>query len=97
MGQSGGSARDNLRRLAENQINFKTRNKVRKATKAGVELRHVPLTTPCKGDLWKFTNESPTRQGKPFMHYAKSFETLKRDHETFLSRSVLLEHFTGER
>jgi hypothetical protein len=71
----------------KNQINFKTRNKIRKAQKAGVELRSVPFNDDLVKAIMEIYNESPTRQGKPFLHYAKTFETLKRDHETFLSRS----------
>jgi hypothetical protein len=35
-------------------------------------------------------NESPIRQGKPFWHYQKDFETVKRENSTYLDRSVCI-------
>lgn len=69
------------------QINDKTRNMVRKAEKKGVELRSTQLTDEFVRGIEEIYNESPTRQGKPFKHYGKDFETLMRDHATFLDRS----------
>lgn len=75
------------------QLDFKARNKVRKAQKAGVELRLVPFDDDLVKAIMEIYNESPMRQGKPFIHYAKPFDVLKKDHETFLDRSDFIGAF----
>lgn len=75
------------------QIGSKTRNMVRKAHKTGVEFRSVPFDDALVTAIMDIYNESQTRQGKPFTHYAKPFEVLKKDHETFLSRSDFIGAF----
>ena len=72
------------------QVNDKTRNMVRKAQKAGVELRAVPYTDEFVSGIVKIYNESPVRQGKPFAHYGKGFETIKAEHSSYLDRAELV-------
>ena len=62
------------------QINDKTRNMVRKAQKAGVELRPVEYNDEFVRGIVTIYNESPVRQGKPFAHYGKDFATIKAEH-----------------
>jgi len=69
------------------QINDKTRNMIRKAEKKGVELRTAEFNDEFVKGIEVIYNESPIRQGKPFKHFGKSFETLKADHISFLERS----------
>src|SRR5262249_48076692 len=59
------------------QVNDKTRNMVRKAQKSGVELRPVSYSDKFVQGIVKIYNESPVRQGKPFKHYGKTFDTIK--------------------
>ena len=40
--------------------------------------------------ITKIYNESPMRQGKPFWHYGKDFETVRRENATFLNRSYFI-------
>jgi len=72
------------------QVNDKTRNMVRKAQKAGVELRSVQFSDDFVQGIVKIYNESPMRQGKPFKHFGKDFETIKREHSEFLDRAELI-------
>jgi hypothetical protein len=72
------------------QVNDKTRNMVRKAQKAGVELRAVPYSDEFVRGIVKIYNESPVRQGKPFKHYGKNFETIKAEHGEYLDRAELI-------
>jgi len=74
----------------KNQIRFKARNKLHKATKSGIELREVEFNDELINGIIEIYNESPVRQGKPFLHYGKDFETIKRDHETFQDRSTFI-------
>ncbi len=69
------------------QINDKTRNMVRKPQKHGVEFRVTPLDDEFVNGGVSIYNETPVRQGKPFKHYGKDFETIKRDLSTFPGRS----------
>ena len=75
------------------QINDKTRNMIRKAQKKGVDIRVIEFTDDFVKGIEGIYNESPLRQGKPFGHYRKDFETLKRAHITFLERSDFIGAF----
>jgi hypothetical protein len=72
------------------QINDKTRNMVRKAQKAGVEIRLTELNEELIRGIQVIYDESPIRQGRPFKHYRKPLDLLRREHETFLERSQFL-------
>jgi hypothetical protein len=78
------------------QINGKTRNMVRRAEKKGVVVREVPFDEAFVRGISGIYNESPTRQGKPFAHYRKDVEAVRRENGTFLDRSVFIGAFLGE-
>lgn len=79
------------------QITFKPRNKIRKALKHGVETRVVDFSDELLLGIMEIYNETPIRQGKRNWHYGKDFETLKREHTTFLDRSEFIgAYFEGE-
>jgi hypothetical protein len=69
------------------QINDKTRNMVRKAQKAGVEIRAVEFGDDLVRGIQAIYDEVPIRQGRRFRHYGKDLETLHREHGTFLAQS----------
>lgn len=75
------------------QINFKVRNKVRKAAKNGVVVKEVPLDDALIRGISAIYNESPIRQGKRFWHYGKDLETLRTMKNTFLDRSTFIGAF----
>jgi len=75
------------------QINGKTRNMVRRAEKAGVTVREVPFDDELVAGISAIYNESPTRQGKPFTHYGKPLDAVRRENGTFLERSVFIGAF----
>jgi len=78
------------------QIDFKVRNKVRKAEKNGVSVREVPFNDALVQGISAIYNESPIRQGKPFWHYGKDLETVRKENGTFLDRSVFIGAFLRE-
>lgn len=79
------------------QINGKTRNMVRKAEKAGVEVRVCELTDDFVRGIQGIYNESPLRQGKRFLHYGKDLETLKQGHASYAPLSDFVgAFFKGE-
>jgi hypothetical protein len=63
------------------------RKNTRRSAKRGVTVQSVPYDDALALGIHKLCNESPLRQGKPFWHYGKDFETVKREHGTFLDRS----------
>jgi hypothetical protein len=75
------------------QIDFKVRNKVRKAAKHGVFVREVPFDDAYVRGIHAIYNESPTRQGKPFWHYGKDLETVRKMNATFMDRSIFIGAF----
>src|SRR5437899_416033 len=79
------------------QINDKTRNMVRRASKKGVAVREMPFDDVLVQGISAIYNESPIRQGKPFWHYGKDIETVRRENATFLDRSGFLGAFLGDR
>lgn len=72
------------------QINDKTRNMVRKAGKKGVTVQIAEFNDQFLQGIKAIYDECRVRQGKPFKHYAKDLETLKREHATFLEQSEFI-------
>ena len=66
------------------------RKNTRRATKRGVTVKTVAYDDALAQGIHKLCNESPVRQGRPFWHYGKDFETIKRDHGTYLDRSEFI-------
>ena len=80
----------------ERQIGKKTRNKARQAEKKGVVVREVAFDETLVHGIWRIYNESSVRQGKPFSHYGKSIEAVRKSAGTFLERSIFAGAFFGE-
>jgi hypothetical protein len=77
------------------QIGFKVRNHARQAEKKGVAIREVPFDDALVRGIWAIYNESPIRQGRPFPHYGKDIERVRREAGTFLDRSIFIGAFLG--
>jgi hypothetical protein len=71
------------------QINNKTRNLVVKARKKGVVVRESAFDDEFVRGMTAIFNETPIRQERPFRHYGKSFETVKREFARYLFREQL--------
>jgi hypothetical protein len=81
----------------EKQIDSKNRNVIRKAEKKGVVVRPAEFTDDFVRGIVDIYNETPVRQGKPFWHYGKDFDTIKAANGTNLERSDFLgAYFDGE-
>ncbi|MGB8326129.1 MAG: GNAT family N-acetyltransferase [Steroidobacteraceae bacterium] len=78
------------------QLNDKTRNMIRKAQKAGVGLSVVPYDDKLVRGIVDLYNENPLRQGKPFAHFGKDFDTIKRDHSSYLDTSDFIAAYHGD-
>ena len=78
------------------QIGFKARNKAKQAEKRGVVLREVPFDDALVQGITAIYNECPVRQGKPFRHYGKGAEAIRREQATYLETSFFIGAFLGE-
>ncbi|MGA8151667.1 MAG: hypothetical protein WB952_12005 [Terriglobales bacterium] len=77
------------------QIRSLARNRARQAEKKGVALREVSFDDVLAQGIWRIYNESPIRQGRPFPHYGKDIETVRREAATFLDNSLFIGAFLG--
>ena len=77
------------------QIKDKTRNMVRKAKKAGIEVREASYDDAFVQGMTDIFNETPKRQGRRFWHYGKDFETVKQQFSRFLFREELIGAYYG--
>jgi hypothetical protein len=75
------------------QIDFKVRNKVRKAGKSGVVVREVELDEDLVKGISAVYNESPVRQGMAFWHYGKDLDEVRRMNANFVGRSIFIGAF----
>ena len=79
------------------QIDFKVRNKVRKAGKNGVVVREADYDDAYVQGIHAIYNESPVRQGKPFWHYGKDLEAVRKMNGTFFDRSIFIGAYFEEK
>ena len=56
-------------------------------------VREVPFDDALVRGISAIYNESPVRQGKPFWHYRKDLEAVRRMNGTFLDRSIFIGAF----
>jgi hypothetical protein len=78
------------------QLDNKTRNIIRKAERNGLEIRQVPFSNTLVEGIWRIYNECPVRQGRPFSHYGKDFQAVRKEEATFLDSSIFIGAFLGE-
>ena len=74
----------------KNQIDFKVRNKVRKAEKNGVQVREVAFDDALVRGISSIYNESLVRQGKRFWHYGKDLNAVRSMNGTFMDQSIFI-------
>src|SRR5437016_2917868 len=77
------------------QVDAKTRNMVRRAEKKGLVVRELPFDGDLVRGICDVYNECPVRQGKPFPHYGKDLETVRKMSATFLESSIFIGAFLG--
>lgn len=80
----------------EKRLPQETRKNVRRSAKRGVEVRQVEFNDDLVRAIVEINNESPIRQGRPYWHYGKSFEVVKKDYATLLDRSTFIGAFLGQ-
>ena len=78
------------------QINTNGRKALRIGERKGIIVREVPFDDALVRAISVLYNECPIRQGKPFPHYRKDLETVRRESGMFLERSFFLGAFFEE-
>lgn len=78
------------------QINSKSRNMIRKSEKHGVVVRERSYDDAFVRGMAAIFNESPMRQGRPFWHYGKDFDTVKRQFSRFIHREYMVGAYLNE-
>jgi len=79
------------------QIGFKARNKAKQAAKKGVTIQETPFDDTLVRGIWEVYNECPIRQGKPFSHYGKDIETVRKEEATYLDSSIFIGAFLEDK
>jgi hypothetical protein len=74
----------------EKRIDAGARRAVRKAAKEGVIVREAEFDDAFVKGIVNINNETPVRQGKPFWHFQKSFESVKEENSTYANRNIFL-------
>jgi hypothetical protein len=79
------------------QIDTNARRAIKKAEKNGVIVKLVEFDDEFVRGMINIFNETPVRQGKPFWHYGKDFETVKGEFSRYLYRENLIgAYYNGE-
>jgi hypothetical protein len=73
------------------QIKSRTRSLIRKAEKEGLVVKETAYDDEFVRGMTAVFNEAPIRQGRPFWHYGKDFDTIKRQFSRYIER----EHMIG--
>jgi len=80
-----------------NRLDFRRRNRFRRAEKKGVIVKQVAFDDDFVTGMTAIFNESPVRQGRPFWHYGKNFETVKEQFSRFIHREYMIgAYFEGQ-
>jgi hypothetical protein len=79
---------DTFDKWINSQIKRQVRNKIKKSIKQGVTVKKVTFDDDFIKGLMNIINETPIRQGHPYWHYGKDFDTIKKDHMTYLENST---------
>jgi hypothetical protein len=74
----------------EKRVESSVRRAVRKATKVGVVAKVVEFDDALVDGIVAIYNETPVRQGRPFWHYQKAIDAVRRENSTYLERSTFI-------
>lgn len=74
----------------ERGIRSKVRGEIRKAAREGLVVRETTFDDEFVSGMAAIFNETPVRQGRPFWHYGKDIDTLRRQFSRFVHREVMI-------
>ncbi len=73
-----------------NMVQSDVRKAIRKSLKRGVTVEEVRFDDNFVKGIQNIYNETTLRQGKPFWHYGKDLDTVRRDNSTYFDRSCYI-------
>ena len=74
----------------EKQINPGARKAIKKAEKKGILVRIAEFNDEFVRGMTSIVNETPIRQGRPYQHYGKDFDALKKEYSRDADRCDFL-------
>ena len=74
----------------DKRVESSVRRAVRKATKNGIVIKVSELDDEFVKGIVGINNETPTRQGRAFWHFQKSFDEVKQENSTYPGRNAFL-------
>lgn len=80
----------------EKRVESSVRRAVRKAAKGGVAVKLAEFDDAFVQGIVNINNEAPIRQGRPFWHFQKSFDAVKRENSTYAERNAFLGAYYGD-
>ena len=81
----------------DKRVESSVRRAVRKATKSGIVIKVSELDDEFVKGIVGINNETPTRQGRAFWHFQKSFDEVKQENSTYPGRNAFLgAYYEGE-
>lgn len=79
----------------QRSLSHTARHTLKKARKSGLAIRPTDFDAAFIGGMHAIFNESPVRQGKPFLHYGKPVEQLRQEFARFLFREEIFGAYLG--
>jgi hypothetical protein len=80
----------------EQRLPQESRKNIRRAAKRGVVVKVVAFDDELLKGIQAIYNETPVRQGRPFWHFGKDWDTVKRENATYLDRSEFIGAYLNE-
>jgi hypothetical protein len=81
----------------EKRVDASVRRAVRKSVKTGVEVKLAEFNDDLIKGIVSINNETPFRQGRPFWHFQKSLDAVRRENSTYAERNAFLAaYYQGE-
>jgi hypothetical protein len=74
----------------EQRVESSVRRAVRKSAKGGVVVKLAEFNDAFVQGIVRINNETPTRQGRSFWHFQKSFDAVKHENSTYAERTDFL-------
>lgn len=74
----------------DKRVESSVRRAVRKATKLGLVIKVAEFDDEFVRGIAGINNETPTRQGRAFWHFQKSFDEVKQENSTYPGRNAFL-------
>jgi hypothetical protein len=80
----------------DKRVSHDLRKDVKRAEKRGVVVRAAEFNDALVAGIKELYDERPIRQGRPFWHYGKSPDVVRKENATYLDRSEFIGAYYGE-